>query len=334
MRMDMVGFNLNVNPFYFNFTDSTDKTNWYLTTENMTLLFEDKFIQMDILLPSQNVYGFGERIHDFRVQEGTWTMWSTPLQDVDDGLGRKGTSGVHPFVLVRGKNKDDYFGIYFRQSTAMSPVLRYYEEKTILSFISLGGALDIYFFVHGSAKEMIQQYHNTIGNKFNLPPFWALGWHEASAYFKDTKSVTDIVQKYIDNGLPLDAIHLGSQALNVKQDFKFDDKNFDLTEIRAALSQRNSKIVLSVAPSIIADPTQGTYYYQGKVSAFIKSGQYAENIKYSGNLVNYDTSGRLAVFYDLFGTDGANLLTSGLNSLYTQTQFDGLSMDGNEPQTS
>ena len=83
------------------------------------------------------------------------------------------------------------------------------------------------------------------------------------------------------------------------------------------MNQRNSKIVLSLAPSIIADPTQGTYYYQGKVSAFIKSGQYAENIKYSGNLVNYDTSGRLAVFYDLFGTDGANLLTSGLNSLYT-----------------
>ena len=213
MRMDMVGFNLNVNPFYFNFTDNSDKTNWYMSTQDMTLLFEDKFIQMDILLPSQYVYGFGERIHDFRIQEGTWTMWATPLQDVDDGLGRKGTSGVHPFVLVRGKNKDDYFGIYFRQSTAMSPVLRYYEDKSVLSFISLGGALDIYFFVHGSPKEMIQQYHNTIGSKFNLPPFWALGWHEASAYFKDTKSVTDIVQKYIDNNLPLDAIHLGSQAL-------------------------------------------------------------------------------------------------------------------------
>jgi hypothetical protein len=125
MKLDMVGFNLNLNPFYFNFTESSDVTNWYLTTKNMTLLFEDKFIQMDFLLPSQYVYGFGERINDFRIQEGTWTMWATPGQDVDDGLGRKGTSGVHPFVLVRGKNKDDYFGMYFRQSTFMSPVIRY-----------------------------------------------------------------------------------------------------------------------------------------------------------------------------------------------------------------
>ena len=67
MRMDMVGFNLNTNPFYFNFTDNSDKTNWYLSTQDMTLLFEDKFIQMDILLPSQYVFGFGERIHDFRI---------------------------------------------------------------------------------------------------------------------------------------------------------------------------------------------------------------------------------------------------------------------------
>ncbi len=84
--------------------------------------------------------------------------------------------------------------MYFRQSTAMSPVLRYYDGKTILSFISIGGAIDVYFFVHGSAKEMIQQYHNTIGNRFNLPPFWALGWHEASGKLKDTASVTKVIQ--------------------------------------------------------------------------------------------------------------------------------------------
>jgi hypothetical protein len=77
MRLDMVGFEFSPNPFYFKFTSSQNKDNWYLTTENMTLLFEDKFIQMDFLLPSQYVYGFGERMHDFRIGEGTWTMWAS-----------------------------------------------------------------------------------------------------------------------------------------------------------------------------------------------------------------------------------------------------------------
>jgi alpha-glucosidase (family GH31 glycosyl hydrolase) len=35
--------------------------------------------------------------------------------------------------------------------------------------------LEIYFFVHGSAKEIIQKYHNIIGSPM-LPPFWSLGW--------------------------------------------------------------------------------------------------------------------------------------------------------------
>jgi hypothetical protein len=37
----------------------------------------------------------------------------------DDGKGRKGLYGVHPFILVQsGKKKDDFFGIYFRNSNA------------------------------------------------------------------------------------------------------------------------------------------------------------------------------------------------------------------------
>lgn len=36
----------------------------------------DKYIQMDFTLPSQNIYGLGERIHEFGLGEGTYTMWA------------------------------------------------------------------------------------------------------------------------------------------------------------------------------------------------------------------------------------------------------------------
>lgn len=60
-------------------------------------------------------------------------------------------------------------------------------------------------------------------------------------------------------------------------------------------------------PTILANTTQGTYFYQGKATAFIKSGIYQDKIGYAGNLLNYDAQGRLSVYYDLFGSDGANL---------------------------
>jgi hypothetical protein len=35
----------------------------------------------------------------------------------DDGLGRGGESGVHPFLLIQTKNADEYVGMFFRSSS-------------------------------------------------------------------------------------------------------------------------------------------------------------------------------------------------------------------------
>jgi len=52
MRLDMLGFQYNVDPFYISFVDPTNADNTFLTTKDQSLVFMDKFIQMDFLLPS------------------------------------------------------------------------------------------------------------------------------------------------------------------------------------------------------------------------------------------------------------------------------------------
>jgi hypothetical protein len=97
-------------------------------------------------------------VHEFQLGEGTWTMWASGQDSpYDDGRGRKGTYGVHPFIMIQsGKSKDDYFGMFFRNSNAQSPVIRYLDNgKTLLSYITTGGQVEIYFFLHGSAKDVI-----------------------------------------------------------------------------------------------------------------------------------------------------------------------------------
>jgi hypothetical protein len=64
MRLDMLGFSINYNPFSFRFQDVTNN-NTLITTEGQSLVMMDKFIQMDFLLPSQRLYGLGERVHEF-----------------------------------------------------------------------------------------------------------------------------------------------------------------------------------------------------------------------------------------------------------------------------
>ena len=70
-------------------------------------------------------------------------------------------------------------GIYFRNSNAMSPVIRKnpgYGTGSTLSYITIGGQLEMYFMFKGTAKEIIKQYQSIIGFP-SLPPLYALGWY-------------------------------------------------------------------------------------------------------------------------------------------------------------
>jgi hypothetical protein len=84
-----------------------------------------------------------------------WAKGDTPVYD--NGFGGMSSYGVHPFILVQSKNKGDYFGMFFRNSNAQSPVIKYNATTggSTLSYITTGGQLEIYFFLHGSAKDVI-----------------------------------------------------------------------------------------------------------------------------------------------------------------------------------
>lgn len=169
---------------------------------------------MDFMLPgSQKQYGLGERQQSsFELGEGAWGMYASGhngLESPDDGLGRGGEFGVHPFILIQTKNTQQYVGMFFRSSSPMVPITRRTDDgkNTILSFIALGGQLEVYFFIHGSARQVIADYHKLIG-KPQLPPYWALGWQEANFVYGLQSIIESDVKLYKDLGLPLETVYL------------------------------------------------------------------------------------------------------------------------------
>ena len=64
-----------------------------------------------------------------------------------------------------------------------------------------------------------------------MPPFWALGWQEASPKpsaggVNDQASVAAAIQAYKNNNLPLEAIYLQSDSWNFKVDFTLNTTKF------------------------------------------------------------------------------------------------------------
>ena len=117
-------------------------------------------------------------------------------------------------------------GVYFRNSNAMSPVIRHTGTDTsTLSYITIGGKLEMYFMFKGTAREIIRQYHNIIG-KPALPPLYALGFYSGShGYIEFEDDYTNLVQ-YIEQEIPLDGIWLNHKYMNNYKDFTVDQANF------------------------------------------------------------------------------------------------------------
>jgi hypothetical protein len=68
----------------------------------------------------------------FRMGEGAWGMWpngQNGLNEPDNGRGRGGEYGMHPFILSQTKKSQQYVGIFFRNSNAQVPILRFKDER-------------------------------------------------------------------------------------------------------------------------------------------------------------------------------------------------------------
>jgi len=119
---------------------------------------------MDFTLPSDQIYGFGERIHATKLDQGAWTMWNKNKgPKLDDGYGRGVQSyGTHPFLLYKNPVNNKFGGIFFRNSNNQSPIIVFElvgdNIQTNLSYITTGGKMEVYFFFDGTAEEIIRMY--------------------------------------------------------------------------------------------------------------------------------------------------------------------------------
>ena len=357
MRLDMVGHFFkgtvkeNNKPFNFKFFDNVNHDSLYVSTEDQTLIFSDKYIQMDFALPSNQVTGFGERLTQHRLGEGAWGMWASGTTDedmADNARGRGGKYGVHPFLLVRSQQAQKYIGMYFRNANAQLPIIRYdqQQKKTILSYITLGGQIEVYFFISGSAKEVVQNYQRIFG-KPQLPPFWSLGWQEASqthynATFEKNNQLDLLhtVVNYRLAGLPLDAVYLDPKHMSKVRNFGIDSEFiFNATELKMALNDTHVKLVAYIDSTIIApeavtlNETKNPAYYLGnEKNLFIKSTHFGST-KYNNNLVA-TKSLQKCVYVDWFKTGEVDSYWfKELQEFHKIIDFDGVWTTNNEAYT-
>ena len=334
-KMDIHGLddfatNKNFNfDLYFESPEDNQKKIFYSFKTDKNFLFSDNLISFQSYLTTDDIYGFGERIHNFKLEEGVYTIWPIDRRNlVDDGKGSKNLYGHQPIGLHKTKYKNIWLGFVFLNSNAQDVQIHRntLEQKTILSHKTIGGIIDYYIIVDNSPENVIKDIHYLIGKPI-LPPYWALGVHQCRWGFKNTFDFENVYNNYIERKIPIDSMWIDIDAMENYKIFTLNKQHFkNLPKVVDNIHKNQAKFIPIIDIAFSSYDDDMTIYNKigDENNLFIKSGYTNKNL--FGKVWP-----KKAVFPDFFNPNIKKIWDYGLDNYLKIIDYDGIWLDMNEP---
>ena len=313
---------------YFGFKLLTqDKKEFFSFSTLNNFLYSDTFINFESKLSSNKIYGLGERVHDFELKEGTYTIWPQDPGEAkyDDGKGGMNQYGHHPIALHKAKYSNLWIGLVLINSNDQDVVISSNNSDTFLTYRTIGGIIDYYIIVNDSPEDVIKNIQTLFGIP-PVPPYWSLGFHQCRYGYKSFDDFKTVYEKYKSSEIPLDAMWLDIDALDNFNMFTINDKFKDIIPyITNELQRDGGKFVPIVDMAFSYEDLENKYIKLGnELDIFIKSNYTKEN--YLGKVWSKKT-----VFPDFLHQNISDFWNMGLTDYYNMTNYDGIWLDMNEP---
>ena len=166
-------------------------------------------------LTSDNIYGFGERTHDFKLNEGIYTIWPHDCGGTkyDDGKGGMNQYSHQPIGLHKTKYENLWVGFVFLNTNAQDVIINSDKNNTYLTHRTIGGIIDYYIIVDDSPEEIVRNIQTLLGIP-PLPPYWSLGYHQSRYGYKSFNDFRDVYEKYKNLEIPIDGMWIDIDSLD------------------------------------------------------------------------------------------------------------------------
>ncbi|KAM5255777.1 maltase-glucoamylase [Ctenodactylus gundi] len=288
------------------------------------LLFADQFLQLSIRLPSMNVYGLGEHVHQQYRHDMNWKTWPIFTRDTTPNADGTNLYGAQTFFLCLEDASGLSFGVFLMNSNAMEVVL---QPTPAITYRTIGGILDFYVFLGSTPEQVVQEYLELIGRPA-LPPYWALGFHLSRYDYGTLDKMRDVVDRNRAAQLPYDVQHGDIDYMHEKKDFTYDPVNFkDFPDFVKDLHNNGQKLVIIVDPAISNNSSSSNPYGPYDRGTAMKIW-----VNDSGGLnpvIGEVWPGR-TVFPDYTNPSCAVWWAKEFELFYNQVEFDGIWIDMNE----
>lgn len=169
-----------------------------------------------------------------------------------------------PFYV--GLQNNMAYGIFF-DNTFRTYFDFSHERRNVTSFWGEGGEMNYYFFYGPKMPQVVKAYTDLTG-KPELPPLWALGFHQSKWSYYPESRVKEIAKTFRKLKIPCDGIYLDIDYMEGFRCFTWNNNHFpNPKRMVKELSDIGFKTVAIIDPGIKIDNDYWVYQ-QGKDNHF------------------------------------------------------------------
>ncbi|XP_057328006.1 lysosomal alpha-glucosidase-like [Microplitis mediator] len=286
-------------------------------------IFADQMLQISTLLPTHNIYGLGEHRTHLKLNT-TWQILTMFNRD-QPPTENSNLYGSHPFYMIMEEEIGVCHGVLFLNSNAMDVIL---QPTPALTFRTIGGIFDIYFFMGPTPSDVLTQYSKVVGRPF-MPPYWSLGFHLCRFGYGSLEKTKEVWNRTRAAKIPFDTQWNDLDYMDNNNDFTYDQDRFkDLPGFVEEIHAAGMHYIPLIDPGISGSETKGSYppYDEGlRYDIFIKDPE--TNAPFIGKVWNRIST----VWPDFTHPNISDYWYFMMNSMHEKFQYDGAWIDMNEP---
>ncbi|CAF0830464.1 unnamed protein product [Didymodactylos carnosus] len=268
-------------------------------------IYDNQFLQIITTFPSNNVYGFGENTHpSFRHNLTNGIRYGIFARDQPPQGQNENLYGTHPFYMCI-EDDGNAFGVLIFNSNAQDyEFSQFSATQALLTYRTIGGILDLFFFAGPTPEEVIQQYQMVIGKPY-MPPYWGLGFQLCRYGYNSLANMVAAWNRTISNGIPQDVQWGDIDTFDNQTDFTYDPVNYtNLPQFIDHLHNIGMKFVTILDPAIDSQHPNYSAFVLGEQQNIWIKWPVDENLQFNEtgnqNMLGYVWPPGKAVFPDFF----------------------------------
>lgn len=202
----------------------------------------------------EHYYGLGDKSCSLELRGKSFQLWGSDTygyEEKSDPLYKN-----IPFYI--GVHHSHAYGIFFDNSFRSFFDFGH-ERSNVSSFFAHGGEMDYYFIYGPEMLKVVGEYQALTGVP-EMPPLWALGYHQCKWSYYPESVVKDITQEFRNRQIPCDAIYLDIDYMDGFRCFTWNKELFpDPKRMVKELRDNGFKTVTIIDPGIKIDKDYWVY---------------------------------------------------------------------------